>query len=118
MDFKIFTNALGLSSNKESSTPLIKKKEESSDVVYEERKEILTWNSEVVGSTIPKRYKSAILIIGTLLLIYLILNRDAVLVVLILSLVFLYCKKASTKFYYLFLLISIFMNYNSYFIKI
>jgi hypothetical protein len=97
MDFKIFTNALGLSSNKESSTPLIKKKEESSDVVYEERKEILTWNSEVVGSTIPKRYKSAILIIGTLLLIYLILNRDAVLVVLILSLVFLYGILNSTN---------------------
>lgn len=97
MNFKIFTNALGLSKNTESSIPTIKKKEVEEVTSYEERKEVFIWNTEVIGSSIPKRYKSAILIIGTLLMIYLILNRDVVLVVLILSLVFLYGILTSTN---------------------
>ena len=97
MNFKFLTNAIGLSSNDDSVTPVIKKKEITIPEVYEERKELLSWKVEVTGSSIPKRYKSALLIIGTLLLIYLILNRDTFFVVLILSLVFLYNILNSTS---------------------
>jgi len=97
MDFKFITNAIGFSSNNESTLPLLKKKEETVPEKLEERKEILTWKVNVSGSSIPKRYRSALLIIGSLLLIYLILNRDLFFVILILSVVFLYNILNSTS---------------------
>jgi len=91
MNFKFITDAIGFTSNKEISVPVINKKEDFDEIKNtDERKELFSWKVNVPQSTLPKRYKSAILIIGTLFLIYLLLNRDLVLVVLILSLVFLY----------------------------
>jgi len=91
MNFKFITDAIGFSTNKDVSVPVISKKEETLEVKNgEERKELLTWTVTVSKNGMPKRYKSTILILGSLFLIYLILNRDLVLVVLLLSLVFLY----------------------------
>ncbi len=97
MNFKFLTNAIGLSKNTETVTPTIKKKEEFNIEKIEERKELYSWNVEVSSNVLPKRYKSTILIIGTLLLIYLILNRDIFFVILILSIVFLYGILTSTS---------------------
>lgn len=96
LNFKFLTDAIGFSKN-DSSVPVIEKKEPEVKDTNEERKELLAWKIEVTSTQIPKRFKSTILIIGTLLLIYLILNADFIFVVLILSLVFLYNILNSTS---------------------
>lgn len=91
MNFKFITDAIGFTSNKEVSVPVINKKEDiTENISPDERKELFSWKVSVGKSVLPKRYKSTILILGTLFLIYLLLNRDLILIVLILSLVFLY----------------------------
>lgn len=93
MDFKKLSDIIGLSTPQSDETRLgiIKKSEKPLEIEEPElRTEIYSWDLEVENASLPKRFKSTILVLGTLLLIYLTLNQDFIFVILILSLVFLY----------------------------
>ena len=92
MDLKKITDIIGFSkTNPEDSLPSVKKIEtEESKTPPAERVELLNWSIDIESIYIPKRYKSTIVILGSLFLIYLILNKDYIFVITLLSMLFLF----------------------------
>ena len=99
MDLKKITDIIGFSkTNPEDSLPIVKKIEtEESKTPPAERIEILNWSINIESIYIPKRYKSAMVILGSLFLIYLILNKDYIFVITLLSMLFLFNVLNSMK---------------------
>lgn len=99
MDLKKITDIIGFSKvNPEDSLPIVKKIEtEESKIVPTERIELLNWSIDIDSIYIPKRYKSTIVILGSLFIIYLILNQDYVFVITLLSMLFLFNVLNSMK---------------------
>lgn len=99
MDLKKITGILGFSKvDPQDRLPIVKKTPSEEDLTPpSERKELLNWSIVIDSIYIPKRYKSTILILGSLFIIYLILNQDYVFVITLLSLLFLFNVLNSLK---------------------
>jgi hypothetical protein len=113
MIFKKFTDILGLSKPTPSDIDIVTKnvKSEIEDApkdsspnsdsqskveeLVTNKKKLFEWEIEVENEKIPEKYKSPLIIVGVLLLLFAILTQDFIFVILILSLVFLYNVSSS-----------------------
>lgn len=99
MNLKKVTDILGFSKvNPEDNLPIVKKiVTEESKTEPTERIELLNWSIDIESIYIPKRYKSVIAILGSLFIIYLVLNQDYVFVITLLAMIFLFNVLNSMK---------------------